>query len=122
VSAQGNFSYDQKSSRFILTSFKGKSTELGSIEGKCEGTLTPFTWSASLRAVSVDFARLFAFARPFLPEEYGTWTIKGKGAMELETAGRMDGRPTWHADAVLDLKEGGFASGDNLKAGERITG
>ncbi|OPY70171.1 MAG: hypothetical protein A4E57_00699 [Syntrophorhabdaceae bacterium PtaU1.Bin034] len=122
VQLKMDLAYDQRSSRFTLTSLEGRSLGLGSLEGRCEGTINPFSWVASFNADSVDLPRVFTLARPFLPEEYRSWTFKGKGGLEMRTEGRMDDPPVWKADALVDLKEGGFASGDNLKAGERISG
>ncbi len=117
-----DLSYDQKTSRFQVTSLQGASPGLGSLEGKGTGTAKPFSWTASLNATDVDLPRVFALTRPFLPEEYRSWTIKGRGALDMQTEGRMNGEAVWKADVALELKEGGFASADNLKAGEKITG
>ncbi len=116
-----DLSYDQKTSRFALTGLKLESGA-GSLQGQCEGTVKPLSWVAALDATSVDVAQVFAIARPFLPEEYRSWTFKGLGGLSVKTEGRMAEPAVWKADAVVDLREGGFASPDNLKAGERITG
>lgn len=116
-----NVLYDQKTSRFALTALKLESAA-GSLQGQCEGTVKPLSWVAVLDASSVNVSQVFAFARPFLPEEYRSWTFKGQGGLSVKTEGRMSDPAMWKADAVVDLREGGFASPDNLKAGERITG
>ncbi len=116
-----NLSYDQKTSRFAFTALKLESGA-GSLQGQCEGTLKPLSWIAALDAASINVAQVFSIARPFLPEEYRSWTFKGRGGLSVKTEGRMGESPVWKADAVIDLQEGGFASPDNLKAGERITG
>ncbi len=116
-----DLSYDQKTSRFALTALKLESAA-GSLQGRCEGTAKPLSWVAALDATSVNVAQVFAIARPFLPAEYRSWTFKGQGGLSVKTEGRMGEPPVWKADAVIDLREGGFASPDNLKAGERITG
>jgi hypothetical protein len=117
-----NLSYDQKSSRFSLTSLEGSGLGLGSIKGLCNGFIKPLSWSALIKASAIDLPSVFAMARPLLPEEYEKWTFKGTGALAVQTDGHMGEALSWRAAIVLDLDEGGFASADNLKAGERITG
>jgi hypothetical protein len=62
-----DLSYDQKTSRFAFTALKLESGA-GSLQGQCEGTVKPLSWTAALDAPSVDVAQVFAVARPFLPE------------------------------------------------------
>lgn len=122
IKTQFNGTYDQKTSGFALTSFEGSSAGVGLLKGKASGTVKPLTWVMSLRASSLDLAQLFGLARPLLPETYRGWTIKGKGGLEVDSEGRhVDGATVWSAAAVIDLSEGGFASADSSKAGERIT-
>ena len=122
IKTQFNGTYDQKTSGFALTSFEGSGAGVGSLKGKASGTVKPLTWVMSLRASSLDLAQLFALMRPLLPETYRGWTIKGKGGLEVDSEGRhVDGATVWSAAAVIDLSEGGFASADSSKAGERIT-
>jgi hypothetical protein len=123
IKTQFNSSYDQKTSAFTLTAFEGSGADVGLLKGRASGTVTPLTWVMSLRASSLELARVFGLVKPLLPETYRNWTFKGKGALELESEGRQaDGTTVWKAAAVVDLSEGGFASADSSKAGERITG
>jgi len=115
--------YDQKTSGFALTSFGGSGAGIGSLKGQASGKVKPLTWMISLRASSLDLAQIFGLVSPLLPETYRTWTFKGTGGLEMESDGRhADGTTAWNAVAVVDLNKGGFASADNSKAGERITG
>jgi len=82
----------------------------------------PLHLAASFSATSFEVSQVFAMVRPLLPDEYQSWTFKGRGSVEMRTEGRVAAQPEWKADVTLDLNEGGFASHDNLKAGERITG
>jgi len=123
IKAQFNGSYDQRTSGFSLTSFEGSGAGVGSLKGRASGTVKPLTWDGALRAVSVDLAQVFGLVRPLLPEDYRNWTLKGTGGLEGESTGRQSGGVTvWKATAVVDLSQGGFASPDSSKAGERITG
>jgi hypothetical protein len=123
IKTRFNSSYDQKTSGFTLTAFEGSGADVGLLKGRASGTVTPLTWVLSLRASSLELARVFGLVKPLLPETYRNWTFKGKGALELESEGRQaDGMTVWKAAAVVDLNEGGFASPDSAKAGERITG
>lgn len=123
IKTRFNSSYDQKTSGFTLTAFEGSGADVGLLRGRASGTMTPLTWVLSLRASSLELARVFGLVKPLLPETYRNWTFKGKGKLELESEGRQAGGTTvWKAAAVIDLSEGGFASADSSKAGERITG
>ncbi len=123
IKTQFNSSYDQKTSGFTLTSFEGSGAGVGLLKGRASGTVTPLAWVLSLRASSMDLAQVFGLVSPLLPETYSSWTFKGKGGLELESEGRRAvGATVWEAAAVVDLSEGGFASPDSSKAGERITG
>lgn len=123
IKAQLNGSLDQKTSAFNITSFEGSASGIGMLKGRGAGTVKPLTWRASLRASSLDLAQVFGLVQPLLPEDYRKWTFKGKGGLEVESEGRRsDGAMVWKAAAIIDLSEGGFASADSSKAGERITG
>ena len=123
IKARFNCSYDQRTSGFALTSFEGSGTGIGMLKGQSTGTVKPLRWDASLQASHLDIAQFFDFASPLLPEEYRNWTFKGKSGLEVKSKGRnVGGAVTWEAVATIDLRDGGFASDDGSKAGERITG
>jgi len=123
LQAQFNVSYDQKTSGFALTSFEGSGAGIGLLTGRASGAVKPLVWDASLRASSLDLAQIFGLVKPLLPENYRDWTFKGRGGLEVESQGKTtDNAVIWVAKAILDLSEGGFASADSSKAGERITG
>jgi hypothetical protein len=117
-----NVSYDQKSSKFSIASLEGKGLGVGSLRGRCDGFMKPLSWAASVSASAIDVPRVFAIIRPLLPQEYRGWSFKGTGALAMQMKGRATDALSWSANVVLDLNEGGFASADNLKAGERIAG
>jgi len=123
LKARFSGSYDQKTSAFALPSVEASGAGVGSLKGRASGTVKPPSWNASLRASSVDLAQVFGLVRPLLPPDYRSWTFKGSGGLDVESEGRTAGGATaWKASAVVNLKQGGFASPDSSKAGERITG
>lgn len=123
LKARFSGSYDQKTSAFVLPSLEASGAGVGSLKGRASGTVKPLNWDASLRASSVDLAQVFGLVSPLLPPDYRNWTFKGTGGLDVESEGRQAGGATvWKAAAVVDLKQGGFASPDSSKAGERITG
>jgi len=123
IQVQINGSYDQRTSAFTLPSFAGSAAGVGSVKVRASGTIKPLTWKASLQASSVNLAQVLRLLKPFLPEDYRSWTFKGTGGLALESEGRhADGTTVWNAAAVVDLNEGGFASADGSKAGERMNG
>ncbi|SEM25092.1 hypothetical protein SAMN04489760_1085 [Syntrophus gentianae] len=123
IKASFSGSYDQKTSCFDLTSFEGSGGGIGTLKVRASGTVKPLSWDVSLRAFSVDLAQVFRMASPHLPETFRSWTFKGKGGLEMDSKGQhINDRTVWKATAFVDLSEGGFASPDNSKAGERITG
>ena len=116
-------SYDQRTSKFTIIDAKMSGAGLGVLNGRVSGRVQPLSWHASLRAPALDLAGVFALARPLLPADYRGWTCKGRGGLELESQGKTrDGTTVWEADIVVDFREGGFASADGTKAGERISG
>jgi len=123
IKTKFNLSYHQNTSAFSLTSFEATGADAGSLKGQATGTVKPGSWNATLSAFNLNLSRIFSLVNPLLPENYRNWTLRGKGAVELETEGQYaDGSAVWKAVAVIDLKEGAFASADHTKAGERITG
>jgi hypothetical protein len=119
-----DFSYDQRSSRLVMSSVKGQGAGVGSLEGQWQGTIRPFVWRGALHAQPVDLPAVFSMFRPLLADEYQSWRFKGTGMIDVTADGRTGpgGAASWKADVQVRLADGGFASGDNLKAGEGITG
>ena len=115
-------SYDQRTSGFTIDSLEGAGVGIGSLRAEGKGFLAPLSWDASLGARDVDVSKAFAMMGPLLPEDYRKWRFGGIGAIDARTTGQTEGSLTWRADVSLDLDRGAFASADNLKAGERITG
>ena len=123
LQADLNASYDQRTSRFAITNGKVYGASLGALNGRISGTIKPLSWHASLQAPVLDLAGVFTLARPLLPAEYRGWNCKGRGGLEVESRGKtQDGTTVWEADVAVDFREGGFASADGTKAGERISG
>ncbi len=114
-------SYEFDSTRVALESVRGRAPGVGQFTGAFQGFLKgDAPWKGSLEAPSVDFTQFFADAKPFLPEEYRTWSIQGLGALTMTGEGSIGGG--WQADVELAFREGGFKSGDASKAGQKITG
>ncbi|MDI9570736.1 MAG: hypothetical protein QM278_08440 [Pseudomonadota bacterium] len=116
-------SYDQRAARFSLADLKATGAGLGTLTGGVSGTVKPLSWEACLRSPALDLAGVLALAEPLLPGEYRGWTCKGRGGLEVESRGKtQDGTTVWEADVTVDFRDGGFASADGTKAGERISG
>ncbi len=114
-------SYEFESTRIALESVRGKAPGVGTFTAAFQGALKgDVPWKASLEAPSVDFTQFFTNVKPFLPEEYRTWSIQGLGVLQMSGEGGPGS--TWMADVKLTFREGGFKSGDASKAGQRITG
>ena len=114
-------SYEFESTRIALESVRGKAPGVGTFTAAFQGALKgDVRWKASLEAPSVDFTQFFTNVKPFLPEEYRTWSIQGLGVLQMSGEGGPGS--TWRADVKLTFREGGFKSGDASKAGQRITG
>jgi hypothetical protein len=123
IKTKFNVSYDQKTSEFFLTAFEGSGDGVGILKGRASGGIKPLIWDFSLHSSSMDLAKIFGILKPLLPETYRNWTFKGTGGLEVKSKGRSgDGIRDWKATVVVDLSKGGFASADNSKAGERISG
>lgn len=123
ISAQCNVSYNRKTSGFSVTSLAVSGTDFGSLKGEISFTENPRIWKVSLHAFSLDIAQLYRFVKPLLPADYHGWTVKGKSTFDVTSHGRQDnGAWGWRAKAVVDLREGGFASPDGSKAAEKMTG
>ena len=114
-------SYEFESTRITLESVRGKAPGVGTFTAAFQGALKgDVPWKASLEAPSVDFTQFFTNVKPFLPEEYRTWSIQGLGALQMSGEGGPGS--AWNADVKLAFREGGFKSGDASKAGQKITG
>ena len=114
-------SYEFESTRIALESVRGNAPGVGPFMAAFQGALKSHApWKASLEAPSVNFTQFFSSVKPFLPEEYRTWSIQGAGALEMTGEAPFDGG--WKADVKLTFREGGFKSGDESKAGQKITG
>jgi hypothetical protein len=117
-----DISYDQRTSRFSITGLRGRGAGLGALHAELTGTVAPLSWSGAAEASSIDLPGVFAMVRPLLPAEYRLWTFKGRGAIRVRSQGSAGDNPTWNADVAIDFQDGGFASPDNFKAGDRIEG
>ncbi|HME45138.1 MAG TPA: hypothetical protein VKF36_18740 [Syntrophorhabdales bacterium] len=114
-------SYELESTGIALDSVRGNVPGVGPFTAAFQGALkSDAPWKASLEAPSVNFTQFFSSVKPFLPEEYRAWSIQGAGALEMTGEGPFDGG--WKADVKLTFREGGFKSGDESKAGQKITG
>jgi hypothetical protein len=114
-------SYEFESTRIALESVRGNAPGVGPFTAAFQGALkSDAPWKTSLEAPSVNFTQFFSSVKPFLPEEYRKWSIQGLGALEMSGEGSSGG--VWKADVKLTFREGGFKSGDESKAGQRITG
>ena len=122
VEVRMNLSYNQRTTGFSLTGLQGSGIGIGSFRGECSGVVSPLSWVGSVVASSIDLPGIFSMVRPLVPEEYRSWVFKGRGAVDVRSEGKMGEPPAWNADVKIDLKDGGFASPDNFKAGDRISG
>ena len=121
IEAQFNASYDQKTSGFSLTSLEVSGADIGLLKGGISVTANPLVWNASLHASSLDIARIFGLVKPLLPENYRDWTFKGKSGFEVASWGREEKDALiWKVKAIVDLRQGGFASADSSKAAEKM--
>ncbi|MFZ3055458.1 MAG: hypothetical protein WA098_01745 [Smithella sp.] len=121
IEAHFNASYDQKTSGFSLTSLEISGADIGLLKGGISVTANPLVWNASLHTSSLDIARISGLVKPLLPDNYRDWTFKGKSGFQIESRGRQeDDALLWEAKAIVDLREGGFASPDSSKAAEKM--
>ena len=121
IQARFNAAYNQKTSGFSLTSLEFSGTDIGLLKGDVSASFDPLLWNASLHAASLDIAKVFAFAKPLLPDHYGGWSFKGKSGLDVESQGKRENDTViWNAKAMINLREGGFASPDGSRAAEKI--
>jgi hypothetical protein len=116
--------YDRRGETFAITRLQGASRELGTIEGSGEAVLRGDTpWSARLSTARIDFDQAFRVLKPFLPADYRTWMMQGKGALETELKGTYQhDRPSFNGQVTFSFTEGGFSSADGTTAAQGMTG
>ena len=116
--------YDQRTETFAITTLRGESKNFGTVEGLAQVALRgQMPWSVSISVASIDFAQVFGVIKPFLPEEYRTWTMQGKGAVETKLEGTYTGeRPSFNGSVVFSFTQGGFSSPDSSKAAQGVSG
>jgi hypothetical protein len=116
--------YDQRTDTFAVTSLKGSSPGLGSLQGTARAVLRgEWPWSAKLSAASMDLAQVFALTRPFLPDAYAGWTVQGKGGVDTELKGTYaGGRLAFDGQVAFSFREGGFSSPDGTQAAQGMNG
>lgn len=119
-----DLAYDKKTETVTLRSLTGGSKQFGTIQGTAKAVLRGTTpWTATLAVSSIDFAEAFAVARPALPEEYGTWTMQGKGAIETNLAGTYTKEQlSLNGTLSFSFSKGGFSSPDAAKAAQDVSG
>jgi len=116
--------YDQRTETFAITTLRGESKNFGTLEGMGKVALRgEMPWSANISVASIEFAQVFGVIKPFLPEEYRTWTMQGKGAVETKLEGAYAGeRPSFNGSVAFSFSQGGFSSPDSLKAAQGVSG
>lgn len=119
-----DLAFDKKTDTLTLRSLTGGSKQFGTIHGTAKAVLRGTTpWSASIAVSSIDFAEVFALARPALPEEYGSWTMQGKGAVETNLNGTYaKDRLSLNGTLSFSFSKGGFSSPDAAKAAQDVSG
>jgi hypothetical protein len=116
--------YDRRTETFALTTLRGESKNFGAIKGTAKAEVRgEMPWSANLSVASIDFAQVFAVIKPFLPEEYRTWTMQGAGAVETQLQGTYaNDRPSLTGTVTFSFTQGGFSSPDGTKAAQGVSG
>lgn len=119
-----DLAFDKKTDTLTVRSITGGSKQFGSIHGTAKAVLRGSTpWSASIAVSSIDFAEVFTLARPALPEEYGSWTMQGKGAVETNLNGTYaKERLSLNGTLSFSFSKGGFSSPDAAKAAQDVSG
>jgi len=119
-----DLAFDRKTDTLTLRSLTGGSKQFGTIRGTAKAVLRGTNpWSASLAVSSIDFAEVFALARPAFPEEYGSWTMQGKGAVETNLNGTYaKERLSLNGTLSFSFSKGGFSSPDAAKAAQDVSG
>jgi hypothetical protein len=116
--------YDQRTETFAITTLRGESKNFGAIQGTAKAVLRgEMPWNVNLSVASIDFAQAFAVMKPFLPEEYRTWTMQGAGAIESQLEGTYaDERLSLTGNVTFSFSQGGFSSPDSAKAAQGVSG
>jgi len=118
-----DLAYDQRPNTLTINRLHGESKSLGSIQGNARAVLRDdMPWSANLSVASIDFAKLVGVLKPFLPEEYRTWTMQGEGAVETQVRGTLaNEQPSLDGTMTFSFTQGGFSSPDSTKAAQGIS-
>ncbi len=116
--------YDQRTETFAITTLRGESKNFGAIKGTAKAVLRgDMPWDANLSVASIDFAQVFAVIKPFVPEEYRTWTMQGAGAVETQLQGTYaNDRLGLNGNVTFSFSQGGFSSPDSTKAAQGVSG
>jgi hypothetical protein len=120
----GDLVHDQRTGTFTITTLRGESKSFGAIKGTAKAILRgEMPWDATLSVASIDFAQVFAVMKPFLPEEYRTWTTQGNGAVETQLQGTLANNwPSFAGTVTFSFAQGGFSSPDSTKAAQGVSG
>ncbi len=119
-----DMAFDRKTETFTLRSLKGTSKQFGAIQGTANAVLRgEIPWQATLAVSSIDFSQAFAVAAPVLPDEYRTWTMQGKGAVETSLSGTYAKEQlAMQGTLTFSFSEGGFSSPDAARAAQGVSG
>ena len=124
ITLAADLMHDQRTETFAITRLRGESKSFGPIKGTAKAVLRgEMPWDANLSVASIDFAQVFAVMKPFLPEEYRTWTLQGGGAVETELQGTItNSQPSLTGTVTFSFTQGGFSSSDSTKAAQGVSG
>jgi hypothetical protein len=119
-----DLAYDRPTETLALTRLRGESKELGVVEGAARVVMQgDLPWHANLSVASIDFAQVFGLLKPFLPQDYRTWTMQGQGAVATELQGTYAGdRPSLQGQVTFTFSQGGFSSPDSTTAAQGVSG
>jgi hypothetical protein len=119
-----DLTYDRATETVAITRLRGESKELGVVEGAGRVVVQgDMPWQANLSVASIDLAQVFGLLKPFLPEDYRTWTMQGKGAVATEVQGTYAGdRPGLQGQVTFTFSQGGFSSPDSTTAAQGVSG
>jgi hypothetical protein len=124
ITLAAELAHDQRTETFAITTLRGQSKSLGAIRGTAKAVMRgEMPWDASLSVASIDFAQVLAVLKPFLPEEYRTWTMQGGGAIETQLHGAFASEgPPLTGTVTFSFTQGGFSSPDSTKAAQGVSG
>jgi hypothetical protein len=119
-----DLAYDRQTETVAVAALRVESKDLGTITGSATAVLRDeMPWRADLSAASIDFSKLLATVRAFLPEAYRPWTAQGTGTVEARAEGALeDGRPVFAGRLNLSFAQGGFSSPDGTRAAQGANG